>query len=264
MEHSFSFSDLIGIMQTLRSPQGCPWDREQSFESILDCLQEESSEYIDAVIAKDHENMKEELGDILLQVVFHSQMAKEKGWFTIEDVVNGISKKMIRRHPHVFDKSKITVNSADQVSHLWEQIKQQEKKNNIHQDSNDRFKNIPQSLNSLLTSQKIQKKAAKTGFDWGNYQEPLKKVQEEVLELKEAVENQTNIEEELGDIFFALVNVSKHLKINPDLALSKANKKFIRRFNKMEAFIQKEGRQIEDLSLNQMDGYWDKVKLGEG
>ena len=254
-EH-YKFPDLLDIMAILRGPNGCSWDKEQSFESILNCLIEEAYEYFDAVILKDKSNMQEELGDLLLQVVFHSQMAKEKQWFSIEEVIHGICYKLVQRHPHVFESNNGAMNSS-QVMAQWEEIKKKEKP--LREESSI-FNSIPTHLSPLLKSLKIQKKAGDTGFDWKDYRGPLNKIKEEIQELEEAVENSSNIEEEFGDVLFAMVNLSKHLKINPELSLQKANHKFVTRFEKMKLFVEEDNKNFSEMTLDTMDIYWDKAK----
>ena len=249
-------------MEQLRAPNGCPWDKEQTFESILDCFVEETYEYIDAVIKKDVANMKEELGDVLLQVVFHAQIAKEQNLFTIEEVIQEISAKLIRRHPHVFKSKKNQTITVKDVEKIWEREKQKEK---YDQKQTSLFDSISQELPNLLKANKIQKKAAKLGFDWDSVQGPLEKVKEETQELIAEInkKNKNQQEEELGDLLFAVVNVARQLKINPDLALQKANYKFTFRFEKMLQKIEQQNLNPKKLSLGEWDEYWKVVKENE-
>ncbi|NLB63909.1 MAG: nucleoside triphosphate pyrophosphohydrolase [Fibrobacter sp.] len=262
----YSFNDLIGVLERLRGENGCPWDKEQTQESLLPYLLEESTEFIEAVHQGSTKDACEELGDVLLQVVFHAQIAKEKGDYTIDDVVHGIAEKMVRRHPHVFDEVK--VDSTAEVDDLWQEIKAKERAGQPKPKSIlDKAK---ESLPALMRAQELQKLAAKTGFDWPQAQDVLEKVQEEAQELAAEIakqdvgaENTAAVEEELGDLLFVLVNLAKHAKVDAQMAMLRANAKFVRRFKAMEALVKADGQVLEELKLSAMDEYWDKVKYSE-
>ncbi len=258
MKPSSSLENLLKIMEALRLPDGCPWDKKQTFESILDCLIEESYEYVDAVIKKDTLDMKEELGDILLQVVFHSQMAKEKSLFEMKDVIQGLSEKLLRRHPHVFNKGQ-QVKSVEDVEKIWIEAKQKEKFSDTKVGF---FDAIPSQLTSLLKAKKVQKRVAEVGFDWPDFKGSLDKVKEEIQELEDEIvsKNFNCQEEEFGDLLFSMVNLARKLKISPDLALQKANYKFITRFESMYQEVINDQLKPLDLSLEEWNLYWDKIK----
>ena len=255
---SYGFYDLLGIIETLRSPTGCPWDREQTHESLRPYLIEEAYEAVAAIDDKDMFALYDELGDVLLQVVLHSQVGKEHGNFTIEDVVNAISQKMIHRHPHVF--SAVRVSNSDEVVDNWAQIKQKEK--GIQTTGQDMVE-VPSSFPALLRAQKVQSKARQVGFDWDSPIEALEKVFEEAREVAQELENGRDPGEELGDLLFACVNVARIAKKQPELLLHEATQKFIRRFVKMENTIKNEGKALKDLTFSEMDVYWNLGKCEE-
>ena len=244
------FDRLIEIVTTLRAPDGCPWDRDQNLYSLKDKMIEEAYELLDAIDNKDIDNIHEELGDLTLHIVMHSLIAEEENLFTIKDVLNRISDKMVRRHPHVFGDEDIT--KTEDVVKRWDEIKKIEKKGKV---SNSILDNVPVSLPSLLKSSKMQKIASKVGFDWKNINDVILKLEEEIGELKSAIANQDkeNIEEEIGDILFATVNISNHLKISPDNALRQTNNKFYKRFNYIEKHIQSIGKTFEECSLDELE-----------
>jgi len=232
---------LHKITAQLRDPEsGCPWDKEQSFESIADCTIEEAYEVVEAIESQDYESLKDELGDLLFQVSFHSLMAEEKGLFTLDDVIDSITDKLIRRHPHVFSDKKI--HSSDTQTDEWERIKviEQRKKSNDASLMDGIGNNQP----ALNKSFKIGKKARAVGFDWPEINGVYKKIFEEIDELKAAVESSSEdeIENELGDLFFTLVSLARHLKVNPESALRSANKKFIDRFKTMEHLAKQQNK----------------------
>lgn len=255
----YTFKDLVEIMEKLRSKNGCPWDREQTHDTLLPYLLEETYEFIDSVKNKDFKNMKEELGDILLQVVFHSQIAKENGKFTVDEVIDEICRKLIFRHPHVFGERK-DISSSEDVLKNWDEFKKAEGKKR-----NSVLDGIPQSMPPIERAFKLQKKAAKVGFDWEKKEQVIEKVEEEWNELKEAIKNgnQENIEEELGDLLFAIVNLSRFLNVDPAIALHRTNQKFIKRFKEMERKAKIEGNSLEKMSLEEMDKLWETVKKEE-
>jgi MazG family protein len=266
-----TLADLLAIMARLRAPDGCPWDREQTHASILNCLVEEAYEFVDAVENGDVPNMKEELGDLLLQVVFHAQMAKEAGAFDFADVVEVISDKLVRRHPHVFGESK--VDTAEGVQKQWDDIKAQEKGDAGESGPEaGPLGALPKHLPALLKAEKIQKRAARTGFDWADWKGPLDKVREELAELEAEADTPAEsapdaradrMEAEFGDLLFAAVNLGRHLKLDPEKALARANRKFVDRFTRMDALIRAEGKGLKAMELGEMDGYWERVKRGE-
>lgn len=258
---------LISIIRVLRAPGGCPWDREQTHESLTRCLVEEAYEVVEAIEKKDTHNLKEELGDVLLQVVMHAQIAEEAGEFSMTDIANAVSEKMLRRHPHVFEKKsgqnpQNNALAVDNVLELWENVKQGEKK--IFSETDD-MRNIPRHLPALLRSEKIQAKAKRVGFDWDDVSEAFLKVREETLELEEAyrLRDKNHIKEELGDLLFAVVNVARFLDIDPEEALNFTSQKFIQRFSYIESQALIDGRRLIDMTLSEMDELWEKAKTLE-
>lgn len=254
-----TFSRLREIVGTLRGPNGCDWDKQQTHETLRTYLIEEAYELIDAIDHQDDEGIVEELGDVLLQVMLHSQIGEESGYFSIEDVIKGITEKMIRRHPHVF--SHAHVDSIDDINQNWEMIKREEK----GEQRTSLLDGIPKSLPSLSKAYSMQKKAAKVGFDWDEVHDIWLKIEEELQEVKEAVQGQDmlGLEKEIGDSFFALVNLARYYKINPEVALNLTNKKFISRFRYIEEQLEKNQKNILETSLEEMDEYWEKAKRKE-
>jgi tetrapyrrole methylase family protein/MazG family protein len=257
----YSFSDLVDIMARLRAPGGCPWDREQTHESILSCLIEEAYEFVDAVERRDVPNMREELGDLLLQVVFHAEMASKAPVterFTVEDVIQEICEKLIRRHPHVFGDQHIE--KADEVLIRWDEIKKAEKGSKAEE--HGALGELPKHLPALLKALKMQKRAAKTGFDWPDWKGPLAKVAEEAREFEaEAVKGDLEAaERELGDLLFSVVNLGRFFRIDPERALASANAKFVSRFQAMEKLTEQKGVSLQGMSLAEMDALWGEVK----
>jgi len=248
---------LIDIVARLRAPGGCPWDREQTHASILSCLLEETYEFFEAVDENDPHKMEEELGDLLLQVVLHAQMGADEKQFTIEDVARGISEKLIRRHPHVFGS--VEVSSTDEVLHNWEKIKRGEKGKEHRRYLVD---DIPAELPALLRAEKIQKRVARVGFDWNDSGPALDKVEEEFGEFREALAagDRDNAVEEIGDIFFALVNVARHEGICAEEALRAANKKFSARFRYVEDACKRAGMEMKKATLEELDKFWEEGK----
>ena len=253
-----SISKIRKVIQILRDPiDGCPWDLKQDYNSLAPYSIEEAYELVDAIENNDIEEIKSELGDLLLQVILISQVANDKGDFNFDDVANEISKKIIRRHPQIFDKN---YNENDLPHESWEKIKKLEKNKSTNtQNTLDQVeKNIP----TLLRSLKIQKKAASLNFDWENETQVLNKIDEEIHELKDAlkVNNKKMIEEELGDLFFAIINLSRRLNLDPEQTIRKANKKFITRFNEMENFIEDNKLKWHNLKKHDFKNLWNKVK----
>ncbi len=250
----YKFRHLVEIMEMLRAPDGCPWDREQSHESLKQYLIEETYEVLEAIDLKDMDKLAEELGDVLLQVVFHAQIASEHGEFDIRDVITEVCQKMINRHTHIFGD--VEVSSAEQVLDNWEAIKKKEKGLKSHTQV---LKDIPKILPALMRSYKVQKKAALAGFDWEKTEDAVAKMEEELEELKEAYHsgNKDEIHEEMGDLLFAMVNVSRFLKEEPEQALTDATEKFIRRFTYIE---ENADRPLEEMTLQEMDTLWNQAK----
>ncbi|MGM8215704.1 nucleoside triphosphate pyrophosphohydrolase [Bacillaceae bacterium W0354] len=249
------FSTLRGVIAELRGPNGCPWDQKQTHETLRKYLIEEAYEVIDAIHEKDDEHLAEELGDVLLQVMLHSQIAEDNGYFTVDDVIKSITEKMIERHPHVFGD--VNVDSAEEVTENWEAIKQKGKlkKTSVLDDLNE-------SLPRLLLAHEIQKKVSKVGFDWEGSPLMFDKVKEEIQEFEEALKNETADEAELefGDVLFSLVNVARFYQIDPELALHRTCAKFIKRFKKLEELMVQDGLSIENEPLEVMDQYWEQAK----
>lgn len=253
----YDFEDLIGIMARLRAPDGCPWDREQTHQSIKDCLLEEAYEFLEAVEDGSVPHMREELGDLLLQVVFHAQMASESDHYDVHDVIHELSDKLVRRHPHVFGET--AVKDSDEVVVNWEAIKNSEKGKESRK---SRMDGIPHTYPALLKAKKLQVRAAKDGFDWPDAAPIWDKLEEEILEVKEAVtENDPDhLEDEIGDLFFVAVNLARKLGVDPEIALQRANRKFETRYRGMESLIEAKGRKLSDLDLAAQDKLWDEVK----
>lgn len=252
-----SVEGLMQMMRRLRAPGGCPWDAEQTHESLKKSLLEECWEVIDAIDRNDPDDLCEELGDLLLQIAFHVVIEEEHSSFTLRDVATGITNKMIFRHPHVFGS--VHVDNSDEVLVNWEKLKKEEK----HQKSvASAMDSVPKSFPSLLRAYKIQKKAADVGFDWSSAEEAMPKVHEEADEVMEAIAlgDKARIEDEVGDLFFAAVNVARLKKVDPDLALTVATDKFERRFKLTEKLILEDGKSFEDMTLPEMDEYWEKAK----
>ena len=260
MVDTASFDDvdiqpLVDVMRTLREPGGCPWDREQTHASIRSNMIEEVYEYLEAVDAEDTEGMREELGDILMQIVFHARMAEEAGRFDLQDVIDEVVDKLIRRHPHVFGETKVT--GSDEVLVNWEAIKKTEKTERKHV-----LDGVTQGLPALLRAYKLQSKAAKVGFDWPDVKGVWDKVQEELAELQEALASgdRAAAENELGDVLFAIVNYARHQKIEPEVALNGTNNRFAKRFAHVESCVEASGKAWQDFSLDELDQFWDEAK----
>jgi tetrapyrrole methylase family protein / MazG family protein len=247
---------FIDIVARLRAPGGCPWDREQTHQSLRSCLLDETYEFLEAAEENDDIKMREELGDLLLQVVLHAQMASEENKYTLENVAAGISEKLVRRHPHVFGTT--TVASTDEVLHNWEKIKKEEKRHSRKYVVDD----IPEAMPALFRAEKMQRRVARVGFDWTDVKPVLEKVVEEFNEFKEALAggNHEHAEEELGDIMFALVNVGRHYDICAEDALRATTHKFARRFRYIEDRFAESGQDIHKATLEQMDKYWEESK----
>lgn len=258
-----AFSQLVIIMQKLRDPEnGCPWDIEQDFASIAPYTIEEAYEVLDAIQRNDMSDLRDELGDLLLQVVFHAQMASEAEYFSITDVAEAISEKMIRRHPHVFGAD-ATVQTAHDQRLAWEETKAVERQSKAATNgSQSALEGVASALPSLLRAEKLQKRAARTGFDWSDIDDIFAKLDEELCEVKDAINtaDQDHIEEEVGDLLFVCANIARRLNIDPETALRKANAKFESRFRAMEVLAQSEDAVFSDLSLDDQETLWQRVK----
>ncbi len=244
----YNFSDLVRIMEILRSKKGCPWDRKQTYESLVQYLINEVYELVDAMNNKDYENVKEELGDVLFILIFISQVSREKGKFDIYDVIDGICRKMIFRHPHVFGNEE--VRRVEDVEQIWERQKEKEGR------SKKLLEGIPKSLPPIERAYELQRKASSVGFDWKDYKGPMGKVSEELNEVREAVKlnDKGKIKEEIGDLLFSVINLSRLLNVNPTLALSSANAKFAKRFKYMES---------KGINRENMENLWNEAKEEE-
>ncbi len=253
-----SISKIKKVIQILRDPiDGCPWDLKQDYNSLAPYCIEEAYELVDAIESNDIEEIKTELGDLLLQVILISQVANDKGDFNFDDVANEISKKIIRRHPQIFDKN---YNENDLPHESWEKIKKLEKNKSIN--TKNTLDQVEKNIPTLLRSIKLQKKAASLNFDWENETQILSKIEEEIYELKDAfkLNDKKMIEEELGDLFFTIINLSRHLNLDPEQTIRKANKKFTTRFNEMENFIEENKLKWHNLKKHDFKNLWNKIK----
>lgn len=255
-----SFGQLVEIIAKLRSDDGCPWDREQTHETLKTGIIEEAYEVIETIDQKDDEKFEEELGDLLMQVLLNAQIARDEGKFDILGVIQKISEKLIRRHPHVFGD--LDVKDSQEIMQNWERIKSEER---AERDENSLMDGVPTNLPALIQARKVQSRASRIGFDWDKADDVLKKVDEEVNELKEGISklDRESIEEEIGDILFSIVNLSRFLEVEPEGALRKTTAKFIRRFKKMESLIADDGKKITDFDLAGLDKIWDSIKEDE-
>jgi len=246
-----SFSRLVSIMDELR--EKCPWDRKQTIQTLRQMTLEESYELADSITDEDWNGIREELGDLLLHIVFYSKIATEQSRFTIEDVVQGISKKLIDRHPHIYGDVK--VENEDDVKRNWEKLKLKEGKKSV-------LSGVPKTLPALVKSMRLQEKAKQVGFEWENREQVWEKVKEEEAELKEAMDegNPQRVEEEFGDLMFSLVNFARFLEVDAENALERTNKKFISRFTLMEEKALSAGRNLQEMSLEEMDELWNEIK----
>lgn len=252
---SYSLNDLEHIVSILRAPGGCPWDGEQTHESLRRGMLEESYEVVEAIDEGSASHLKEELGDVLLQVVFHADIEKDAGRFTLDDVADGICKKLIFRHPHVFGD--VSVSGSDEVLVNWEVLKREEKGQETYSDT---LRSVARSLPALWRAEKVQKKAKKAGFDWPDASGAMDKLSGELEELKQAVTENSNVAEELGDLLFAAVNVSRFIKADPEETLTAATDKFISRFEKVERLAAQTGQDMAELPLEELDKLWEEAK----
>lgn len=256
-------SRLLDVIQQLRDPEtGCPWDKKQNFASILPHTIEETYEVVDAILSGDMGDIKDELGDLLFQIVFYAQLAEEQGHFDFEDIAQGISDKLVRRHPHVFQSTELK--TEDELNQQWEKIKQLERETAGKPIDTSTLANIPKGMTPLLRAQKIQKKCAQVGFDWTELPPVVDKIHEEIAEVLVEINapepNQQAIEEEIGDLLFAVVNLARHSSVNAETALIKANHKFEKRFRQVEQIMTQQGLNVSDASLVQMEAAWQQVK----
>lgn len=260
LDNKKDFQDLLNIIEVLRSPEGCPWDREQTHESLKSALIEECYEVLDAIENEDDDALIEELGDVLLQVVFHASIAKEDGYFDIMDVIGAISNKMINRHPHVFSDGK--AENSEEVVANWDEIKKEEKG---IETLTEEMESIAKSLPATTRAYKVQKKAKKVGFDWDDVKSAMDKVEEELNEIKDVYNSgdKSIIEGEVGDLLFACINVARFLEVDGELALDKTIKKFIKRFSFIESEALKKNKDLNDMTLEEMDELWEEAKKRE-
>ena len=251
MPQNIHINGLVKIMDELR--EKCPWDKKQTIHTLRQQTIEETFELADAITDKDWDGIKEELGDLLLHVIFYSKIATEKNQFTLQEVINSISEKLVKRHPHIYGD--VVAESEEEVKRNWEQIKLAEGKKSV-------LSGVPKSLPAMVKAMRIQEKVKQVGFEWANKEQVWNKVEEEKLELLEAVANddKEHIEEEAGDLFFSVINYVRFLKVDAENALELTNKKFIKRFNLMEERVQESGRNLIDMSLEEMDAIWNEVK----
>jgi MazG family protein len=271
------FAELVRIMATLRAPEGCPWDRKQTFDTIKAYLLEEAYEVMDAIDLRDWQGLKEELGDLLLQPVFLAEMARDEGWFDIVDALEAINSKLVRRHPHVNllpvpsgDKTAcasrdVNVHTPEDVKLRWDEIKKQEKKEQGLAAEKSALDGVPRSLPALVEAEKISAKAAGLGFEWPHISGVVEKVQEEAAELAraQAGTDQEHVEAEVGDLLFTLVNLARFLEVDPEQALRKTNARFRRRFHHVEGEVRKSGRTFRETPLERMEELWQEAKQFE-
>lgn len=258
IKERYQFEDLLKIMEILRSENGCMWDRAQDHHSIRRNFIEETYEVCEAIDNEDVDLLREELGDVLLQVVFHTRIEEEKGTFNIDDVADGICKKLIYRHPHIFGS--VDVASTEEILNNWDALKKVEKG---QKSTTDTLNSVARSLPALIRAEKVQHKAAKVGFDWDDIRGALDKVQEELDEVKRAVNGDGDLPEEIGDLLFAAVNVARFADTDPEGALNATTEKFIRRFSYVERVAAAQGKKLEDMTLREMDALWDEGKSRE-
>lgn len=264
-----SFEELISIVKRLRGENGCAWDKVQTFDSLIPCFLEEAYEVVDGISKRDYQNIKEELGDVLLHIVFFSELANDENKFDIDEVIKNINQKLIRRHPHVFGESDIK--DVDGILKQWDKIKKEEKAKKENKNYKSVLDDIPNSLPVMERAYKLMKKAAGVGFEYKNADDSLKKVEEEFFEVKEAYDefcsdnenNKEHLEEEIGDLIMTTLDFARMNKINPVNSLIKANNKFIRRFNYVEEKANEKNKSLTDMTLEEMDFLWNECKKSE-
>jgi MazG family protein len=254
-----SFDELVQLMTTLRGPNGCPWDRKQTLGSLKPFIVEEAYEVVDAIDRDDRRGLAEELGDFLLQAVFVAEITREEGSFDIYDAITAIHDKLVRRHPHVFGD--VVAKDAEQVLVNWEKLKNEERK----AENKSVLDGVPPSLPALLKASRLTEKAARVGFDWRRTADVFEKLEEEIREVHAAVDggDEGMIQEEIGDLLFTIANIARKLDVNAEEALQAANRKFIRRFTSMERSVRERGRNLDQLTLQQMDELWNEAKAAE-
>jgi MazG family protein len=254
-----SFDDLVRLMTRLRGPDGCPWDRKQTLPDLKPYVIEESYEVVDAIDQDDRRALAEELGDLLLQAVFIAEITRAEGSFDIYDSITAIHDKLVRRHPHVF--ADVVADDAEQVVVNWEKLKQDERK----AENKSVLSGVPQAMPALLKASRLTEKAARVGFDWRRTEDVFEKLDEEIGELREAVASNdaAHIHEEIGDLLFTIANIARKVNVNPEEALQSTNRKFMRRFESMEARVRARGANLDQLQLEEMDALWDEAKAAE-
>ena len=257
MKSHYDYEDLLQVVHILRSPGGCPWDQEQTHRSIRRDFLEEAYEAAEAIDTGDTALLREDLGDVLLQVVFHADIESDAGRFTMADVVDEVTKKMIFRHPHVFGE--VQADTTEQVLVNWDQLKQEEK---AQKTATDTLDSVARTLPGLWRAEKVQKKAAKAGFDWADISGALEKLDEETAELRAAVMGEGDVEEELGDVLFAAVKVARFAGVDPEVAIGNTCEKFIRRFRAVENAVRERGADMKDLPLEELTALWEQAKQG--
>ncbi len=251
-----TFDQLVQLMTTLRGPQGCPWDRKQTLESLKPFVIEESYEVVDAIDRKDLDGLKEELGDFLLQAVFIAEITRAEGSFDIYDAITAIHDKLVRRHPHVFGD--VEAGTAEEVLVNWEKLKNEERK----AENKSVLAGVPQSLPALLRASRLTEKAARVGFDWRRTEDVFAKLEEEIGEVQDAIASgdQQKVHDEIGDLLFTVANIARKLDVNAEEALQSTNRKFARRFESMERAVREKGQNLDQLTLEDMDALWDAAK----
>ena len=255
---SKELEELLSTFRSLRDPDtGCAWDREQTFKSIASCAIEEAYEVADAIDREDFKSLKSELGDLFFQVVFHAEMANEKGIFNLKDVINELNDKLVRRHPHVFSNQNAL--SSEESLTIWEDIKAQERKT---QKLDSLMDDVPKNLPSLLRAKKLQKRAARVGFDWKDANKVIDKIEEELEELKieHSKNNKDKLAEEVGDILFTIVNLTRHYDLDPEDIMRRSNLKFEQRFKAMEKYAEQNNLELKGMSVDQLENVWQKIK----
>ena len=254
-----TFDQLVQLMTTLRGAQGCPWDRKQTLQTLKPFVIEESYEVVDAIDRNDRDDLREELGDFLLQAVFIAELMREEGSFDIDDAITAIHDKLVRRHPHVFGE--VEAATAEEVLVNWEKLKNEERK----AENKSVLAGVPQSLPALLRASRLTEKAAHVGFDWRRTEDVFDKNEEEIAEVREAIRSQDekNVHDEIGDLLFTVANIARKLDVNAEEALQSANRKFMRRFESMERSVRQKGQNLDQLTLEEMDALWDAAKSSE-
>ena len=254
----YNVKPITDVMNTLLGENGCPWDKEQTHESLRKNLLEEAHEVVEAIDSNDMVHLKEELGDVLLQVVFHAKLAEQEGHFNLNDVVNAITEKMIRRHPHIF--ADVKADDAETVLTNWEEIKKKEKAGKGETESKSIMSKLPPTLPALMKAEKVQQKAHRVGFYWEDIEGPKEKIVEELDEIDAAMRGDGDVEEEVGDLLFSAVNLARFAKVDPEQALNRSVQKFVTRFQAMEAKIMLDKKEFAQYTLEELDEIWDACK----